>query len=78
MPLTTKTTVYTMPPLYYVPSKWKALAYLQIGQDCNVLVYHDGKQKRLWGDHSRWLTERVTAGDYTQVDSPPQLKGAQK
>lgn len=64
-----------MPPLYFVPRKWPALAYLQTNDDINVLVYHDGVQKRLWGDNEQWLKDRITAGDYRLTTIAPQLKG---
>lgn len=78
MPPPSLTTVYTMPPLYFVPRKWPALAYLQTDGDVYLLVYHDGKQKRLWGDNEQWLKDRITAGDYRLTTIAPQLKGAQK
>lgn len=70
-----------MPPLprYFIPKNWTALAYLQVNEnDPWLFVYHDGAQRRLWGDNQNWLSQRIAAGDYRQVDIPPKLKGAQR
>lgn len=65
-----------MPPLYYAPNRWPALAYLQDDDGHMTLVYHDGKQKPLWGNNAPWLFAQVAAGYYRLVETPPTLKGA--